>query len=228
MSAKKKMLSVLVIGLGNFGANVAREMARMNHVVVALDKDEDQVQAISDDIDKAVIGDVTKKSVLESLGAADMDMAVISLGDRIDNSALATLYLQELGVHDIYVKVVSEDHAELIRRIGTPNTVFPERDMAIRIAQRLSKPNIVERLSFSSNLGILEFKLPESLEGKSLVDLNLRRKYSINVIGLKEMRSESSHLSPDPTQPLVEGDILFLLGTMENLEQFQEDVRNEE
>jgi trk system potassium uptake protein TrkA len=222
MAVKRKSLSVLVIGLGNFGANVAREMARMNHIVIAIDKNEDQVQAISDHISKAIIGDATKKSVLESIGAKDMDLAVVSLGDRIDNSALATLYLQELGINEIWVKVVSEDHAELIRRIGTPHTIFPERDMAIRVAHKLSKPNIVERLSFSSDLGILEFKVTEKLEGKSLVDLNLRRNYSINVIGQRESRSDRSHLSPDPTQPLIEGDILFLLGTLEDLERFQE------
>jgi len=218
---KMNRLTILVIGLGNFGAHVAREMAAGGHSVIAIDVDEDQVQTISNDIDKAVIGDVTRKSTLESLGASDVDLAVISLGDRIDNSALATLYLQEMGIKDIWVKVISEDHAELIRRIGTPNTVFPERDMAIRLAQRLSKPNIVERLSFSTDFGILEFTVPADLGGKSLVDLDLRRKHSINVIGLQEKKTEKSTLSPDPTQPLLEGDMIFLLGGFEDLELFQ-------
>jgi len=218
---KLNKLTILVIGLGNFGAHVAREMAAGGHSVIAIDVDEDQVQNISNDIDKAVIGDVTRKNTLESLGAGDVDLAVISLGDRIDNSALATLYLQEMGIKDIWVKVISEDHAELIRRIGTPNTVFPERDMAIRLAQRLSKPNIVERLSFSTDFGILEFIVPGHLGGKSLVDLDLRRKHSINVIGLQEKKTEKSTLSPDPTQPLLEGDMIFLLGNFEDLETFQ-------
>lgn len=225
MVVKSERKSVLVIGLGNFGANVAREMASMGHSVIAIDWDEDLVQAISESIDKAVIGDVTKKSVLESVCTAHFDLAVVSLGDRIDFSALATLYLQELKIDKIYVKVVSNDHAELMKRIGAYQTIFPERDMAIRVAQRMSTPNIVEYLGISPDLGILEYKVTEQVEGKSLVDLNLRRDYSINVIGLKELRSDESHLSPDPTQPLLEGDVLFLLGKTADLESFQKAMK---
>lgn len=221
----RKNLTIMVIGLGNFGHHVAKAMNDMGHTVIAVDVDEEKVQAIGDNVDKAVIADSRKKDVLKSIGASEVDLAIISLGERIDYSALTTLHLKDLGVNEIWVKAVSEDHAELMRRVGASNTIFPEKEMAYRVAQRLSRPNIVERLSFTADFGILEFPVPEKLEGKGLIDLDLRRKYSINVIGLKEVRKDKSSLSPDPTQPLFAGDILFLLGDLSVLEKFQNDMK---
>lgn len=221
----KKTLTVVVIGLGNFGSHVARSMAEMGHTVIAIDINEEMVNAIGWQVTKAAVADARKKDALKGIGVGDCDLAVVSLGDRIDYSALAALHLRELGVNEIWVKVVSEDHAELMRRIGASHTIFPERDMAIRLAQRLSKPNIVERLSFIADFGILEFSVPEKLAARNLIDLDLRRKYGINAIGLKEISENKSYLSPDPTQPLVEGDVLFLLGQLEDLERFQDDMK---
>jgi trk system potassium uptake protein TrkA len=194
-------------------------------MVIAVDSDEERVAAIGDQVAKAVVADSRKKDVLQSIGAEEVDLAIISLGDRIDFSALTTLHLKEIGINEIWVKVISEDHAELIRRVGASNTIFPEREMAVRLAKRLSLPNIVERLSFSADFGILEFKIPEKLSGRTLIDLDLRRRYSINAIGLKEMSGNKSYLSPDPTQPLNEGDLLFLLGDLDSLEEFQGDIK---
>lgn len=221
----KQRLTILIIGLGNFGAQVARSMAEMGHQVIAVDGIEEKVHSVGESVTKAVIADSRKKEVLQSIGAGEADLAVVSLGDRIDNSALTTLHLKELGLNEIWVKVISEDHAELMRRIGASNTIFPERDMAVRLAQRLSRPNIVERLSFTADFGILEFTVPETMAGKNLIELDLRRKYKVNVIGLKEVSDERSYLNPDPTQSLSEGDILFLLGMLEDLENFQEEIK---
>ena len=221
----RKKLTIMVIGLGNFGHHVAKAMNDMGHTVIALDVSEDKVHSIGDFVDKAVIGDACKKDVLQSIGASEVDLAIVSLGERIDYSALATLHMKDLGVNEIWVKAVSDDHAELMRRIGASNTIFPEKEMAFRVAQRLSRPNIVERLSFAADFGILEYTVPEQLEGKGLIDLDLRRRYSINVIGLKEVKKDTSTLSPDPTQPLFAGDTLFLLGNLDDLEKFQHESK---
>lgn len=221
----KKNLTIVVIGLGNFGSHVARQMAAMGHTVIAVDIDEEKVEYVGDEVTKAVIADGCKKEVLSSIGAEDADLAVISLGTRIDYSALATLHMKELGVNEIWVKTISEDHAELIRRVGASNVIFPEREMAIRLAQRLSRPNIVERLSFAADFGILEYTVPEFLDGKTLIDLDLRRKFSINAIGLREISEDKSFLNPDPSEPLSEGDTLFLLGMLEDLERFQNETK---
>jgi trk system potassium uptake protein TrkA len=217
----KRKLTIIVIGLGNFGAHVAREMGQMGHTVIAVDADEERVASVGEFVTKGVIADTRKKEVLKQIGAGEVDLAIVSLGHGIDSSALATLHLQDLGVTEIWVKVVSEDHAELMRKVGASNTIFPERDMAMRLAQRLSLPNIVERLSFSTDFGILEFTVPEKLAGKTLIDLDLRRRFGINVIGIKEKEASEGMLNPDPTQPLALADIIFLLGHLDELEKFQ-------
>ena len=223
--ALRRRLTVMVIGLGNFGAHMARAMAENGQAVIAVDVSEDAVAAVGDTVAKAVIGDACKKDVLSSIGAADADLAVVSLGDRIDYSALTTLHLKELGINEIWVKVISDDHAELMHRVGASNTIFPERDLAIRLARRLSRPNIVERLSFSADFGILEFDISKKNAGKTLIELDLRRNFTINAIGLKEVDGSKSYLSPDPTQPLAEGDTLFLLGNLDDLEKFQQEMK---
>ena len=220
----RKKLNVAVIGLGNFGYHVAREIARLGHRVIALDHDIEKVQSIGRDVTKAVEADVKRKDVLASVGIGDADLAVISLGKFIDLSALATLYLKELGVSDIWVKVVSEDHAQLMRLIGATDTIYPERDMAERIARRINYPNIVDRLNLSADLGILEVSLPKELEGSSLVDLDLRRRFDVNVVAVRGMKETGGRINPDPTRPLSEGEELFILGAIENLERLQREL----
>jgi len=220
----KRKHTIAVIGLGNFGLHVARSLSRLGHTVIAVDIDEDKIQAVGRDLAKAVGADITKKEVLRTVGAGDVDLAIISLGDRIDLSALATLYLKELGVKDIWVKVISEDHAKLMRRIGASDTIFPERDMAERLARRISNPNIVERLSLAEEIGILEFTLPQSLAGKSLIELDLRRRFAVNVIAVERTDGKSGGLNPDPDKPLAAGDKLYILGLLHDLDRFQREI----
>ena len=217
----KRQLTIAVIGLGNFGFHAARALAKHGHTVIAVDRNSDKVQSIGRDLAKAVEADVSKKDVLKAIGVGDADLAVVSLGDRIDLSALATLYLKELGVKEIWVKVISEDHAELMRLIGATETIFPEHDMAERMARRLSQPNIIERVNISEDFGIIEVRLPEELIGKSLVELNLRRRFSVSVVAVMDEPGNKSILNPDPTKPLDKGDLLYVLGLLEDLEKFQ-------
>ena len=219
-----KRLNVVVIGLGNFGFHLAREIAKLGHRVIAVDQNIDKVQSIGKDVTKAVEADITRKDVIASIGLGDADLAVVSLGKHIDLSALATLYLKELGLRDIWVKVVSEDHAQLMRLIGATDTIYPERDMAERVARRINYPNIVDRLSLSADLGILEVYLTEELEGKTLVDLDLRRRFDVNVIAVRGAKDPGGRINPDPTRPLAAGEELFILGTIDNLQRLQKEL----
>lgn len=218
--------TVAVIGLGNFGAHFARTLAGLGHTVIAVDKDEDRVQSFGRDLAKAVAADIAKKEVYRAVGIDSADLAIVSLGDRIDLSAMATLHLKELGVKEIWVKVISEDHAEMMRLIGASRTIFPERDIAERLAHSLSHPSLVDQLSLADDFGILEFRLPDSLAGRSLIDLDLRRSHKVNVIAIHDSATGESHLNPDPTQPLAKGDILYILGLLEDLDAFQADLKN--
>ncbi len=221
----KRQLTIAVIGLGNFGFHAARALTKHGHTVIAVDRNGEKVQSIGRDLAKAVEADVAKKDVLKAIGIGDVDLAVVSLGDRIDLSALATLYIKELGVKEIWVKVISEDHAELMRLIGATETIFPERDMAERMARRLSQPNIIERVNLSEDFGIIEIRLPEELEGKSLVELDLRRRFSVSVVAVMDEQGNKSVLNPDPTNSLDKGDLLYVLGLLEDLEAFQKALK---
>ncbi len=223
----RKRITVLVIGLGNFGTYMARTLSSQGHTVIAIDKDGDRIDAVGRDLAKAVEADISKKDIYKAVGADSAEIAVISLGDRIDLSAIATLHLKELGVEEIWVKVISEDHAELMRLIGASRTIFPEREIAERLASGLHQPNIVERVRIAEDFGILEFNLPDSLAGKSLIDLDLRRKFGVNVIALHDSGNDESYLNPDPTQPLAKGDDLFILGLLEDLEKFQDSIKQD-
>lgn len=219
-----KKLNVVVIGLGNFGYHAAREIARLGHSVIAVDQNFDKVQSIGKDVTKAVEADITRKEVLASIGLGDADLAVVSLGKHIDLSALATLYLKELGLREIWVKVVSEDHAQLMRLIGATDTIYPERDMAERVARRINYPNIVDRLSLAADLGILEVSITPELEGKSLVDLDLRRRFDVNVVAVRGAKETGGRINPDPARPLQAGEELFILGTIDNLQRLQREL----
>jgi trk system potassium uptake protein TrkA len=222
----KRQLTVAVIGLGNFGLHAASALSKLGHTVIAVDQNEDKVQSVGRQLAKAVEADISKKEVLKAIGVGEADLAVVSLGNRIDLSALATLYLKELGVKEIWVKVISDDHAELMRLIGATETIFPERDMAERMARRLSQPNIVERVNLAEDFGILEVRLPEEWQGKSLAKLELRRHYGVNVIAIKDDTGRKSLLNPDPTEPLAKGDILYVIGLLEDLEALQQALKD--
>ncbi len=221
----KRHLTVVVVGLGNFGSYMARTLARLGHTVIAIDKNEERVHAVGRDLAKAVTANVATKEIYREVGAGGADLAVVSLGERIDLSALATLHLKELGVKEIWVKVISEDQAQMMHMIGATNTIFPERDMAERLALGLHQPYITDRLKIADDFGILEFQLPEHLAGKSLIDLDLRRRFSVNVIALHDNETGESLLNFDPKQPLAEGEILYILGLLKNLERFQESFK---
>jgi trk system potassium uptake protein TrkA len=221
----KKHLTVLVVGLGNFGAHVARTLTGLGHTIIALDKDEDRVQAVGRELSKAAVADISRREIYKALGADEADIAIVSLGDRIDLSALAVLHLKDLGVKEIWVKVVSDDHAELMKLIGASSTIFPEQEMAERLARSLDQPSIVEQLSLAADFGILEFILPDALAGQTLIDLDLRRKYGVNVIAVHDAGRGESSLNPDPTQPLARGDILYILGLLKDLERFQDSFK---
>lgn len=215
-------LTVVIIGMGNFGAHLAHTLTSLGHTVIAIDKDEDRIQALGRDLAKAAVADISNKEIYMSIGADHADIAVVSLGDHIDLSALAALHLKELGVKEIWVKVISDDHAHLMKLIGATNTIFPEKDMAERLARSLDQPSIIEQLSLAADFGILEFILPDSMAGQTLIDLDLRPRFGVNVIAIHDAARGQSSLNPDPTQPLAKGDILYILGLLADLEKFQD------
>ena len=170
-----------VIGLGTFGFSVAQSLFEKGHEVVAIDISEELVQRCRDHVSQAITADATNRETLEALGVKDSDYAIVSVGDRIDASILITLHLTELGVENIVVKAVNDTHGKILTKIGATEIVFPEKQMAVRIADRIGHKGVMDQIQLSDNLSILEITVPERLVGVNLKDSKIRQNFRINV-----------------------------------------------
>jgi len=201
-----------VIGLGNFGSFLACDLFQKGHEVLGIDSNSRQVQEIRDRVSRAVIADATDPQALRELELETMDAVVVSIGSALNNSVLATLNLKDLGVKRILAQAVSEPHGRILRKIGADDIYFPEKDMAITVAQRLDNPNVLEYLPFIEGYSIVELTSPAAFIGKSLIELDLINTLGIQVIAVKEQATEKVVMIPTGRFIIKERDILFLLG----------------
>lgn len=206
-----------VIGLGSFGSYVAKTLYDMGHEVVAIDEDKSKLDSIKDSATHAVHMDAADKENLQAIGITDMDVVVVGLGPEMESSILTTLFLSEIGVNRIVAKALTEDHAKILDVVGATEVIFPEKDMAIRTAIRLSSPNILEYLPLASGLRIQEIAAPEKFIGKSLKELDLRNKYGIQVMAIKEIIPEKTSFIPKADFVIKDSDILIIIGEEDQL-----------
>jgi trk system potassium uptake protein TrkA len=199
-----------VIGLGKFGATVVRTLHARGHEVVAIDQDKERVQDLRDVSTQAIEADCTDQETLRALGIHDADAVVVSLGERMDASILVTLYLRDLGLKEIVVKAISEDHGKVLHLIGATEIVHPERDTARRVARGLGLRSIVEYLPLASDSSLVEVKVPAEFVGRTLAELEIRKRFQVLVVAIK--RGESLLLATGGDERLQPGDVLVLVG----------------
>jgi trk system potassium uptake protein TrkA len=211
------MKRYLVIGLGNFGSGVAEALHAAGHEVIALDTDEAAVERVSAFVSRAALADGRDPKTLERLGAAGADAAVISTGDDITASVLTTLTLRDVGVREIYVKVVSREHARVMEKLGVTETVFPERESALRLGRRISNRSVLNYVQLGTELSVQEMAVPDSWVGKSLRDLELPRRHRVSVIAVHDVLTDAMAPVPDADAPLKESDTLLIAGRDEHL-----------
>lgn len=211
------MKRFIIIGLGNFGSSVAESLHALGNDVIAVDTRGDTVDRVAPLVTRAAVGDGKDVRTLERLGARDADAAVISTGDDITASVLATLALRDLGVKEIYVKVISRDHARVLEKIGVTDTVFPERDSALRLGRRISSKALLNYVELGEGVSMQEMAVPDAWVGKTLRELNLPRTYRISVIAVHDVLSGSMRPVPDPDAALKESDTLLVAGRNEDL-----------
>ena len=209
----------VAIGLGNFGASVAEALYGEGHDVVALDTREERVDAVASRVSRSAVGDGRERETLEKIGADGADGAIVSTGDDITASILATLALKDLGVEDIYVKVVSRDHARVVEHMGVTETIFPERVTALNLASRLSDANVINYVRMAKDLSVQEMVVPEQWRGRTLRDLGLRSRFGLTVIALHHRETDEVTVPPDPDQSLTASDSLLVAGREANLEE---------
>lgn len=206
-----------VIGLGNFGFHAARALFEDGNEVVAIDTDKSKVQAIDAHSTEAVVIDATDREALTSLGLENMDGVIVSTGTKISTSILICLYLHEIGVKKILVKALDEDHGKILKRVGATEIIHPERDMALRLSRGLSRPNVLDFIPLAEEFDLIQVGPPREFIGKSLKDLNLRAKYNVHIIAIKELVPENFVLVPPASFVIKDSDILIMLGKSEDI-----------
>jgi trk system potassium uptake protein len=210
------MKRFVAIGLGNFGSTVACSLSKLGHDVIAVDRDANLIDRIAPNVSRAAVGDATDLETLTRIGISGADAAVVSTGDNISASILATMALHDLKIEQIYGKVISNDHARIMNRIGVTDIVFPERDTANALASRISGSAsgaaLLNYVQLGQGFSIQEMGVPESWEGKSIRELALRQNYNITVVALHDILRQSMNASPNPDYILKDSDTLLVAG----------------
>lgn len=209
-----------VIGLGRFGSSVAKTLYSMGRQVLAIDPDEEKVRAMVQLATRAVVADATDEQVLKSLGIRNFDLVIVGIGGDIQASILITLILKELGVKHVVAKAQSELHGKVLYRVGADRVVFPERDMGFRVAQNLVSSNILEYIELSPDVSMIEIIAPSHIVGKELRQLDLRNRFNINLIALKQ--GNNFNITPRADDRIYEGDVLVVVGLKDDLRQFEQ------
>jgi trk system potassium uptake protein TrkA len=206
-----------VIGLGNFGFHAAKALFEDGNEVVAIDADKARVQAIDPHATEAIVVNAADREALKTLGLKEMNGVIVSTGTKISTSILICLYLQEIGIRKILAKALDEDHATILKRVGATQIIHPERDMAVRISRGLSRPNILDFIPLSDEFDLVQVGPPQAFIGKSIKELNLRAKYNVHIIAIKELVPENFQLVPPPDFVIKDSDILIMLGKTEDI-----------
>lgn len=206
-----------VIGLGNFGFHAAKALYEDGNEVLAIDADKSRVQAIDANCTEAIVLDATDKDALKALGLENLDGTIVSTGTKISISILICLYLQEFGAKKILAKALDDDHAKILKRVGATQIIHPERDMAVRISRGLSRPNVLDFIPLADEFDLVQVGPPREFIGKNLKDLNLRAKYNVHIIAIKELVPENFILVPPASFVIKDSDILMMLGKTEDI-----------
>ncbi|MGM0739895.1 MAG: potassium channel family protein [Bacteroidota bacterium] len=206
-----------VIGLGNFGFYAARALFEDGNEVVAIDTDKSRVQAVDPYSTEAVVLDATDKEALKSLGLENMDGVIVSTGTKISTSILICLHLHEIGVRKILAKALDDDHGKILKRVGATEIIHPERDMALRISRGLSRPNVLDFIPLADEFDLIQVGPPGEFIGKSLKELNLRARYNVHIIAIKELVPENFVLVPPASFVIKDSDIMIILGKSEDI-----------
>ncbi len=204
------MKQFLIIGCGRFGESIATTLYSLGHEVLVVDKDEEKVSNISQMVTHAVIADITNEGVLKDLGVKNFDVCVVAISSNYEASIIATVEAKELGVKKVVAKAKDELHSNVLKKIGADKVIIPERDMGIRVAHNLISSNILEYIELSEDFSMVEINLPNDWEGKSLRGINLRGKYGLNVVAIKN--GIDITVNPNPDQLLKRDDVLLVVG----------------
>lgn len=213
-----------VIGLGRFGGSICKELVAQGMEVLAIDIDEEKVNEFAEIATHAVIADTTDETVLKNLGIRNFEHVIVAIGDNIHASILTTLILKELGVKRITVKAQNDHHEKVLKKIGADQVVHPERDMGIRIVTSLVSNNVLDYLELSDEYSIVELIASSKIDGKTLMELDIRAVYGVNIVAIK--RGESIIVSPKADEKIFKNDILVVIGASQDINRLEKRLLN--
>lgn len=209
--------SVVVIGLGRFGSSVAQSLMRLGHDVMGVDRDAEPVHHWADLLTHAVQADSTNLMVLRQLGVADFNHAIVGIGTDLAASLMTIMTLTELGIKDIWVKALTEEHGKIAQRIGAHHVVYPEADMGERVAHLISG-RMIDFIEFDDGFAIAKIHAPQATHGRTLAESSIRETHGVTVVGLKRANQDFQHATPS-TQ-IMPGDLLIVSGATHSIQKF--------
>ncbi|MDD5018113.1 MAG: TrkA family potassium uptake protein [Eubacteriales bacterium] len=210
----------VVIGMGGFGQNIAKCLSDLGEDVLVIDIDEDRIAEISPYVTHAVQADATDEKVLNALGLRNFDVAVVTMGSNIQSSILITMLCKEMGIPFVLAKAQNDLHAKVLCKTGADKVVFPERDMGFRIAHNLVASDIIDYIELAGDLRIMEITTLETWVNKSLIELDFRKKYAVNIIAIIKDNGEMNTL-PNGEDVIHKGDLLVVVGNKEAISKLE-------
>ena len=208
-----------VFGLGSFGKSVALTLQSFGCDVIAVDNCYEKIQDIADSVSYAMCGDVTEPEFMKTIGARNLDGAVIAVSENLEAAIMATMISKEMGISYVLVKAMDELQGKILEKVGADSIVYPDIDMGERVAKKLISTEFIDWIELSPDYSLTEKLLPKQWEGKSLAELRVREKYGINVIGI--LKEDKMDMALDPSKPLQPNDMLFIIGKNSDLEKFK-------
>lgn len=219
-----------VIGLGRFGYSVAESLVQKGCEVLAIDREEPKIQAISDIATFAVQCDATDERALKAVSTQNVDVAVVSIGENIEASILIVQTLHEMGIASIIAKAVTNVHGKILSNLGVTEVIYPERDAAIRLAHRLVSPEVLDYLELAPGYSVEEIVVPDRFSGMSIEETKIRELHNLNIIGIKKQvnrmikgklkKEDTFNFTPSPSDMIEKGDVLVMIGKEHDLDGF--------
>lgn len=210
----------IVLGLGVFGSTITKTLSKFGCEVLAVDKNPECVQRISEFATRAVIGDITDLEFLSNLGIDEFDVGIVAIGNHLEESLLGVLNLKEIGIPFIIAKAKNKRFKAVLEKIGADRVVRPEKEMGERIARSLLRKNITDLIEIDENYSVVEMKIPQAWAGHRLSDLNLRQNYGINILGKRNGETHKLEMNLDPQEVLQINDHFLMIAETEKIEKF--------